>query len=543
MFVDRTHELGVNFLHYNGSSPDKFMPEIVGSGAALFDYDGDGDLDLFLVQSGPIKLDGEAMPTEAFGSRLFRNELIPDGRLHFVDATEDVGLHHVGLGMGVAVGDYDDDGNLDVYLSSYGSNHLLRNQGDGTFRDVTEQAGAGDDRWGTSASFLDYDRDGRLDLIVVNYVDFRPSQNLRCRSASGRRDYCGPQAYRGEPDRLLRNRGDGTFADVTERAGLIANYTAGLGVIGADFDGDGWQDIYVANDQQPNTLWMNQGDGTFSNEGLSSGTALNTQGAAEASMGVDVADFDDDGDMDIFLSHLDRQTNTLYVNQEDALFLDNTNATGLAAPSRAFTGFGTAFLDYDNDGTLDLVVANGAVFAIDALAAEGHPWPFGQRDQLFRGGTDGVFTDVTPRAGLAFEPALVSRGLAVGDVDNDGDVDLLISNNGAEARLLLNEVGSRNPWLGLRLVKETGIDDAGAIASLRLADGRALTRRAQRDGSYLSARDARVVFGLGATAAPARLTVRWTSGHSESWTPPPSGIYTAVVEGTGTPLGRSGKGK
>lgn len=532
-FVERTSEVGINFVHLNSASPAHFMPEIVGAGGALFDYDGDGDLDVLLVQGAPIESGSESAPSQLPASKLFRSELVPSGRLSFVDTTVDAGLDHSGVGMGAAVADYDGDGKLDIYLSSYGANRLLRNTGLGKFQDVTRVAGADDERWTTSSSFLDYDRDGHLDLIAVNYVDFRPTQNRDCRKPSGRPDYCGPQVYRGEPDRLFRNQGDGTFEDATERAGLITEYGASLGVISADFDGDGWQDIFIANDQQPNTLWMNQRNGTFSNEAFPSGTAVNAEGSSEASMGVAVADYDDDGDLDLFLTHLDQQTNTLYVNEGNAQFSDRTSAAGLAAVSRAFTGFGAAFLDYDNDGILDLVVTNGAVFTMEHLAAQGHPWPFSQRDQLFRGSRQGHFMDVTAAAGVAFEQTFVGRGLADGDIDNDGDSDLLITNNGGPARLLINQVGHRSRWIGVSLQKEPGVDDLGAVASLLLSDGRILRRRSHTDGSYLSASDPRLVFGLGEPGAPVRLSVRWVSGRHEHWRPPAIGSYTTIVEGTG----------
>jgi hypothetical protein len=384
VFEDRAAELGLDWVHWNGMTGEYYFPEMTGQGCAFLDYDGDGDLDVYLVEGALLAGDSmdEALVPYAGGGtprgRLFRNDAGPGrpdregGTLvpRFVDVTDDSGLAATGSGRGVATGDYDGDGRVDLYLTNYGPNQLWRNRGDGTFEDVTAEAGVGTDGWSTSASFLDYDRDGRLDLYVANYVEFDVAENPTCYTGGGRRDYCGPSDFPPVTDRLYRNRGPGpggvTFEDVSGPAGIAAAKGPGLGVVAADFDGDGWTDLFVANDGAVNFLWRNRGRGEdgavhYSDEALLSGVALNRAGKAEASMGVDAGDFDGDGDLDLFMTHLMGETNTLYVNDGTGLFEDRTLETGLGAPSFPLTSFGTAWLDYDNDGRLDLFVASGAV--------------------------------------------------------------------------------------------------------------------------------------------------------------------------------------
>ena len=349
----------------------------MGAGAALFDYDNDGDLDVYLIQGA--SLDGTMFP--GGGNRLFQNNLVPTGRLSFSDVTRIAGVASSGYGMGAATGDYDGDGDLDLYVTNFGPNVLYRNNGNGTFTDVTREAGVGDPRWSASAAFLDYDRDGDLDLFVTNYVDFTLKGNILCYDAAGGRDYCNPSVYRALPDRLYRNEGNGRFRDVTAPAGIGAKFGRGLGVIGDDFNRDGWPDILVANDGVENQLWMNQKDGTFQDAALSAGIAYNADGAAQAGMGVTADDFDEDGDDDVFISHLVRETHTLFLNEGRGLFHDATIRFGLAVPSYFGTGFGTRWFDYDNDGWLDLFVANGAVTIEENQ--RGSPYPYRQRNQLF----------------------------------------------------------------------------------------------------------------------------------------------------------------
>ena len=553
-FTDRAEAAGIDFVHFNGASGELYISETLSPGAALFDFDDDGDLDVYLVQGRLLGSGGAADPAPVPpegrppGDRLYRNDLVvhADGTrtLRFIDVTEGSGLGGGAYGMGVAAGDVDNDGRVDLYRTALGPNQLFRNDGDGTFIDVTDESGAGDSRWSVSASFVDFDRDGWLDLYVGNYLDHRlGAPQPECFTRNGERDYCGPSAWAPVPDRLYRNRGDGTFVDVTGTAGVARELGPALGVAAFDADGDGWTDVYVANDGEPNQLWINQGDGTFTNGALLAGAALNDSGRTEGSMGVDAGDFDGDGDDDLFMTHLTRETNTLYVNDGLGLFEDRTATIGLGAPSLAYTGFGTAWLDFDNDGWLDLLAVNGAVqashqrFAMrgrGSSARAGEPLPLDQPNQLFRNLGNGRFDDVTGRAGAVFELSEVSRGAAFGDVDNDGDVDVLVANNDGRARLLINEVGHRNRWIGLRLVGGPGRRDMpGARVGVFRDDGPPLWRRARADGSYASANDPRVLVGLGQAAAVRRVRVVWPSGREEDWTDLAVDRWLTLEQGSG----------
>ena len=536
-FVERALELGIDFVNFNGMYGEYHYAEIMGSGAALFDYDNDGDLDVYLVQgamldAGTPLSESVYPPVGPLLDRLYRNELAETGHLGFVDVTESSGIVSAGYGMGVAVADYDGDRFLDLYVTNFGSNTMLRNNGDGSFRDVTVESGTDDSRWSTSAVFLDYDEDGWPDLFVVNYLDFTLANHKPCFSTTSAIDYCGPASYEPVPQSLFRNRGDGTFEDVSLTARIGGNNAAGLGVVATDFNADRRVDLYVASDGRPNILWINRGDGTFDDEALLAGCSVNEDGEAEASMGVDAADFDGDGDEDLFMTHLVDETNTLYVNDGSGWFEDATVKTGLGGASRTFTGFGTAWLDYDNDGMLDLVVANGAVKTIESLRRAGHPFPLGQHNQLFRNRGENGFEDVTGQAGAAFEMLEVSRGVAAGDVDNDGDTDLLLVNNSGPARLLINEVGERNPWIGLRLVDGEGKQDLpGTRVEVVLTDGRTLWRRSRVAGSYCSSGDPRVLVGLGKGGGVRVVRTHWSDGSVEEWSDLPTGRYTTLSKG------------
>ena len=525
-------------------SGNYYYPEMIGPGGALFDYDNDGDLDVFLVQGsmlGPGKSLADALfpprPPLPVKSRLYRNDLKADanGRptLGFTDATDQSRIDARGHGMGVAAGDFDNDGWVDLYITNFGPNQMWRNEGDGTFANVTEKTGTDDQRWSISAAFLDFNRDGWLDLYVANYVNFSFTNVEKCSSYSGAVDYCGPLNFDPVPERLFRNRGDGTFEDVSATSRIASEYNGALGVSCADFNGDGWIDIYVANDGRVNHLWINQRDGTFRNEGMLAGTALNQHGMAESSMGVDAGDFDNDGDEDLFMTHLMGQTNTLYVNDGNGWFEDRSLETGLSAPSLPYTAFGTAFFDYDNDGWLDLLVGNGKVRTIEALARVRDPYPLHQTNQLFRNLGNGKFEETTEQAAI-FKVSEVSRGAVFGDVDNDGDTDVLIANNNGPARLLINNVGSRNHWLGLRMTGEKGKRD---IFGMRVAVFRpgapTLWRRVRADGSYCSANDPRVLIGLGKSGAVGEVRAYWLSGRVEKWTGLQIDRYTTLREGTG----------
>jgi hypothetical protein len=471
--------------------------------------------------------------------RLLRNDLRiqEDGtrRLHFADVTEHSGIDASGYGMGVAAGDVDNDGCIDLYLTNFGRNQLFRNNCDGTFTDVSAQSGTDDPRFSVSASFVDYDRDGWLDLYVANYLDYTIETNKQCVRPSGERDYCPPSVYPAQRDRLYHNRRDGTFVDVTAIA-LVGDVSGpALGVVSADFNGDGWPDIYVTDDNQENRLWMNQRDGTFRNDALLSGAALTGEGRAEASMGVDAGDFDNDGDEDLFMTELTGEGSNLYVNARAGVFEDHSAVSGLGLGSLPYTGFGTGWLDFDNDGWLDLLTVNGTIAAIEALRNANDRFPLHQRKQLFRNLGNGRFEDVTDRAGAAFQLSEVGRGAAFGDVDNDGDVDVLVGNAAGRTRLLINGVGSRRHWLGLRLVGAQGRSDSyGARVAVARADGTTIWRRARADGSYASANDPRVLVGLGDSAQPPRARVIWPGGGVQEFAGLAVDRYTTLTEGSGS---------
>ena len=539
-FTDAAKEAGIDFVHFNGMSGEFFISEIMGAGAALVDYDNDGDLDVYLVQGGLLGTGRPllALPNGPLTDRLYRNDLVvrADGTrtLHFTDVTEQSGLKSRGYGMGVATGDFDNDGWVDLYRTAFGPNQLFHNNGDGTFTDVSDRTGTGDPRWSVSASFVDFDRDGWLDLFVGNYLDHSIDERIRCYTRTGKRDYCGPRSYRPVPNRLYRNRRNGTFVDVTAEAQVAREFGPALGVVAADFNADGWADVYVANDGEPNLLWINQQNGRFRNTALLAGAALNGLGSAQGSMGVDAGDFDNDGDEDLFVTNLPGEGNTLYVNEGSGLFEDRTARVGLGVPSLPHTGFGAAWFDFDNDGWLDLLVANGAVRILEAFARATDPFPLHERNQLFRNLGTGRFEQVTARASAVFELSEVSRGAAFGDLDNDGDVDVLVTNNNGPARLLINHVGQRSHWVGLRLVGGPGRRDMlGARVGVFRNQGPPLWRRARADGSYASANDPRVLVGLGDQAPVSRIRVVWPSGRVEDWTDVAVDRWITLQEGSG----------
>lgn len=540
-FDDVTTSVGLDFHHYPGATGHYYFVEPVGSGVALLDFDSDGDMDVYLVQAGTVPGAAEGVPIIALpegsapGNRLYENRLVPDGSLAFVDTTERAGVGDDGYGMGVAVGDVDNDGDPDLFVTNFGADVFYRNDGAGRFTDVTSLAGTLDDRWNTSAAFLDYDRDGDLDLFVATYVRFNRSTNKTCFTADGRRDYCSPGSFKPTVDRLYRNDGDWRFTDVTVTAGLAAAEGNGLGVTVDDFNGDGWTDIYVANDQGANHLWLSDGDGGFRETGVMSGSAYNATGQVEASMGVSSGDFDGDGDPDLFMTHLKGQTNTLYRNDGTGHFMDVTGMLALGSASRPHTGFGTAWFDLENDGDLDLFVANGAVTLMREQAGDS-AYPYAQPNQLFRNHGGGRFEDLSGTAGPVFEIAEVSRGAAFGDLDNDGDTDIVMTNNYGPARVLLNRAADGTAFLSVTLADPSSPRDAaGAKVGLRLADGRVIWRRCGTDGSYLSAGDPRVLFGLEGLPTTVALEVRWPSGRAESFPLQAGQRQLTVAEGEGDP--------
>ena len=539
-FVDRAEAAGLDFVHFNGMSGEYYQPEIMGPGVALIDYDNDGDLDVYLVQGEMLGTGTPlvAPPPGPLTDRLYRNDLEvrADGSrlLRFSDVTEASGIGDGGYGQGVATGDFDNDGWVDLYVTRFGANRLLRNRSDGTFADVSEASGTADPGWGVPASFVDVDRDGWLDLFVGNYLHYSIDTHVPCfHPAAQRGNYCEPETHRAEPSRFYRNRGDGTFIDATIAAGMARDFGPALGIATADVDGDGWIDLFVANDQRENQLWVNQRDGTFLNMAVPWGVALGGAGEVKADMGVDFGDFDNDGDEDLFITELTSQGSTLYVNDGTGLFEDHSARAGIRYPSLPYTGFGAAWLDFDNDGWLDILAVNGLV--AESFAGDtGNPFPLDQRNQLFRNLGNGRFADVTDQAGAVFELSEVSRGAAFGDLDNDGDTDVVVSNAAGRTRLLVNEIGARGHWVGLRLLgAETPRDMVGARVAVTRPDGQTLWRRARADGSYASANDPRVLAGLGASSGPVRVRVVWPSGGVEEWTDVPVDRYTTLTEGSG----------
>jgi hypothetical protein len=542
VFVDATSDTGIDFVHFNGMTGQVYLPEIVGAGAALLDYDADGDLDIYFVQGtliGPgAALEDATRPPRhplPLTDRLYRNDLTIDAqggrRLSFTDVTEEAELPPAIYGMGVSVGDVDGDADPDLFITGLGARRLLINDGDGTFTDATTEYGLDGDSWSTTSTFIDHDADGDLDLFVGNYVEDEFPPPRACGAGTDILDYCSPQAFEASVDQFYRNDG-GHFTDISEEVGLHAAFGPALGSVSVDLDLDGDLDLYVANDGAANQLWLNRGDGRFMDDALLAGVALNADGMAEASMGVDAADFDGDGDDDLFMTHLTKQTNTLYVNDGTGLFDDRTGATGLGVASYPYTSFGTAWLDYDNDGWLDLFIANGSVYIIGALRDAGDDYPLHQTNQLFRNLGDGGFDEMTAEAGASFQISEVSRGVASGDLDGDGDPDLVVTNNAGPARILINEIGQTAGWVGFDLRDEIGRPALGARVEIELGGGRSLWRRVRTDGSYASSNDPRILVGLGTPegAQPmVRGTVHWPDGSRTEFELP-SGQYHAVQQ-------------
>ncbi|MCP4662689.1 MAG: CRTAC1 family protein [bacterium] len=550
LFVEVAKESGLDFRHVSGKLGELFYHEIMGGGCAFLDYDNDGDADVYLVQGHPIPKDFDyaaALPAPekagAYRDRLFRNDLGDASgdkrRLAFVDVTEKSGIAATGYGMGVAAGDVDNDGWIDLYVTNYGPDQLWRNDGGGadgivTFSDVTKEAGVTGALFSVSASFLDFNRDGWLDLYVANYIDYRHLGRKQCRHPSGAPDYCAPSAYRHQPDQLYRNRGDGTFEDVSEALGIGRVRRSSLGVVAVDVNADGWLDVYVGNDMAENLLWINDRGRSFTDEALLRGAALSGSGRAEASMGVDGGDFDGDGDEDLLAAHMNKETNTLYLNLGDGFFDDRSAASGIGRPGWRHTTYAPAWLDYDNDGLLDLLTVNGGMVLFNNVASPDDPNPLADPNQLFRNLGGGRFAEVTAAAGPALELWESGRGVATGDVDNDGDADVLLTNNDGPVRLLRNQVGSESPWLGLRLVDPKAQRDLlGAYVEIVRAQAPPIVRRVATDGSYGSAKDPRVLVGLGAAPKVTAVRVRWPDGTLEEFRDLPLGAYTVVKQGSG----------
>ncbi len=523
-FVDVTEAAGIGWRHDNAASPEKYLIETMGGGGAFLDYDNDGWLDIFLANSASTP---QYRPSELPKNALYRN----NGDGSFAERTRAAGLEQSGFAMGVAVGDYDNDGDSDIYVTAFGPNRLYRNNGDGTFTDVTEQAKVGDDKWGTSAAFFDYDNDGWLDLYVCNYLTWSYEKNVPCGShLPKRRSYCHPDNFPGIADIFYRNRGDGTFEEVGAKTGIAIGEGKGLGVVAADYNDDGLIDIYVANDAVRNFLFKNNGDGSFAEIGLYAGVAYGLNAKPESGMGVDWGDYDGDGRLDVFVTNIDFEPNDLYRYLGQDIFENVTIEANLGQVAMLYSGFGTRFLDYDNDSDLDIFVSNG--HPLDDIELLREKVTYAELPFLLEN-RDGRFIEVAAQRGHALQKRYAGRGLAVGDYDNDGDADLLMINSGEPPALLRNDGGNRNNWVGLRLVGTRSNRDAVGAKVTVAAAGLRLVRHLVGGASYCSAHDARLLFGLGKREKVDYIEIRWPSGAVDKIIAPPINRYIAVTESSG----------
>ena len=517
---------GINWTHVSGRSPMAHLPETVGAGCGFLDYDNDGWMDIYLVNSGPCDF---YEPPSPLRNALYHNNR--DGS--FTDVTQRAGVLGNAYGMGVAVGDYDGDGFPDLYVTQYPSSILYHNNGDGTFTDVTAKAGVAAPGWATSAVWFDYDNDGRLDLFVCRFVDYSKAKLKFCGDLiTGERHYCIPSIYDPMPCWLFHNNGDGTFTDVSKESGIAHSRAKAWGVVAADLNNDGRMDLYVTNDTVPNFLFANRGKGRFEEIGILSGVGVSGFGKPRSGMGVDAADYDQDGWIDLFEANVDQEMYSLYHNEKDEGFTDVANPNGIGVATRLMSGWGLKFFDYDNDGDIDLLLCNG--HPDDTVEKRIEGVKFREPMLLFRNTGKG-FENVSQQSGSIFAKPLAARGLALGDFDNDGAIDLLVSQNNGSPVLLRNLAGRENHWLGIRLVgTKANIDAVGAKVTYQSGD---LQRHKFKvgGGSYLSSHDPRMVLGLGPRAKIDWLEVEWPqpSGRKQRFTDLPIGRYITIVEGQG----------
>ena len=514
---------GISWRHVNGRSPEYYLPETTGAGCAFLDYDNDGWMDIYLVNSGKCDFYDPQPPLR---NALYRNNR--DGT--FTDVTESAGVPGGGYGMGVAVGDYDGDGFPDLYVTQYGRSILYHNNGNGTFTDVTESAGVAAPGWTSSAVWFDYDNDGRLDLFVCRFVDFDKSKNLFCGDkTTGERYYCIPKVYAPARSWLFHNNGDGTFRDVSQETGIGKALGKAWGVVATDINNDGWTDLFVANDTVANFLFVNR-KGRFEEMGLEAGVAYSQDGRARSGMGVDSADFDQDGWQDLFVSNVDQEMYSLYRNNHDMSFDDVAGRTGIGKVTRLMSGWGVKFIDYDNDGNPDLFMANG--HPDDKIEKHSSHVTYQEPMLLFHNTGKG-FENLSASAGSAMTASYAARGMAIGDFDNDGAVDVLVSVNNAAPVLLKNTAAAGNHWLGVKLVgKKANPDAIGARITWTAGDLKR-SRLKVGGGSYLSSHDPREVLGIGSRTKIDRLEIQWPppSGRVESFTDLPIDRYLTIVEG------------
>jgi hypothetical protein len=517
---------GIHWTHASGKSPERYLPETTGAGCAFVDYDNDGWMDIYFVNSGKCDFFN---PDPPLRNALYHNNR--DGT--FTDVTDKAGVAGGGYGQGVAVGDYDGDGFPDLYVTQYGRNILYHNNRDGTFTDVTEKAGVAAPGWSSSAVWFDYDNDGKLDLFVCQFVEFSKEKNKDCRTGEdAKRGYCIPHVYRPTASWLFHNNGDGTFTDVSKSCGIGAHLGKAWGVVATDINNDGRMDLFVANDTVANFLFENRGDGKFEEVGEPAGVAYSAEGRPRSGMGVDSADFDQDGWMDLFVANVDRETYSLYRNNHDSSFDDWSDRTGIANATRLMSGWGLKFFDFDNDGNLDLFLANGNP---DDLIEQIHPQvKYEEPPLLFRGTAKG-FQNISEQSGPIFSQPLSARGMAIGDFNNDGAIDVLISVNNGAPVLLRNNAGTQNHWLGIKLVgKKSNIDAIGARITYQAQDLKR-SRMKVGGGSYLSDHDPRMVLGIGKRTKIDWMEIKWPlpGGTIERFTDLPIDRYITIVEGQG----------
>ena len=519
IFVDVTQKVGIHFKHVNGKTEHRHIIETMGSGTVFFDFDNDGNLDLYIVNSGYVP---SSANKQTASNILYRN----DGCGHFTDVTAASKTGDIGYGMAAAAADYDNDGYQDLYVANYGEDVLYHNNGDGTFTNVTGLAGIDNRLWGAAVAFLDFDLDGHLDIFVANYLNYNLSMSPV--TNNGLIVYGHPRTYEGTADTLYHNNGDNTFTNIAEKAGVINPVEGrGMGVVACDFDNDGWPDIYVANDTNRNFFYHNNGNNTFTDESLFNGTGYDANGIAEGSMGVDAGDYNRDGWLDILVAN--SETVTLYSNNQDGIFIEETSAIGLSEPTFQFVGFSPLFLDYDNDGYLDIFIANGHPQA--AIESLSDSETYAQRDQLFRNTRDGNYKQVSTNAGEYFSQAFVGRSSISGDYNNDGYTDIFIVNSNQRVILLRNEGDHSNNWFHIKLVGTRSNRD-GIGAKVRVTAGKTIQTAEMKSGNgYASDSDQRLLFGIGDHKKIDQLEIRWPSGITQRIKNPPCNQIVTITEG------------
>lgn len=516
---------GINWVHDNGRSPERHLPETCGGGGLFFDYDNDGWLDIYLVNSGPSDFYKPAAPIR---NALYRNN--HDGT--FTDVTLKAGVacgQDGDFGMGAAAGDFNGDGWLDLYVTNYGRNRLFQNNGNGTFTDITEKAGVAAPNWSTCATWFDYDNDGKLDLFVSNFVEYSAKGSLFCGdNKQGRRYYCIPRVFKPRPSSLFHNEGEGKFTDVSKTSGIANSLGKSFGAVATDINNDGLMDLFVANDTTANHLFLNKGGGKFEEIGLASGVGYSDAGSPRSGMGVDAADFDGDGWQDLFVANIDQELFSLYHNEKDLTFTDQAGEIGAA--TRLFSGWGLKFFDFDNDGDSDLFLANG--HPDDMVESQASRVKYKEPLLIFDN-INGRYKNVSAQSGEVFSKDFPARGAAFGDIDNDGDIDILIINNGEAPLLVRNDGGNRNNWLGLQLAgTKSNSMGIGAIITWT-AGGVKRSRLKTSGGSYLASHDPREVLGIGKADKIESLEIKWPSGKIDKLTNPPINQYIRIVEGEG----------